>query len=109
MEIQSFYKIKGYRLADETINNLAKIKKETGISYNLLFAGFVNSFMNIKQSTRSGKVIWENIKEGEECPYCQQGQIIKRIGKYGSFWACSNFPNCGFTQSEKLTVKNKKD
>lgn len=30
------------------------------------------------------------------CPRCG-GSLVQRQGKYGSFWGCSNYPNCKFT------------
>ena len=30
------------------------------------------------------------------CPKCG-GKLVQRHGKYGSFWGCSNYPNCKFT------------
>ena len=34
---------------------------------------------------------------GTICPYCNT-QLIKRNGKYGAFWGCSNYPKCRFVQ-----------
>lgn len=33
----------------------------------------------------------------EKCPRCN-GQLIKRQGKYGDFYGCSNYPRCRFTK-----------
>lgn len=30
------------------------------------------------------------------CPRCS-GQLVKRKGRYGQFWGCSNYPRCKFT------------
>jgi ssDNA-binding Zn-finger/Zn-ribbon topoisomerase 1 len=95
------YKTKNFRLSEKTVENLDKIKNETGLSYNMLFTAIINSYMEIQKTNKIGKVIWDNIKEGDECPYCKIGTIVQRLGKYGSFWACDNFPNCGFTQGIK--------
>lgn len=101
MEIQTSYNLKCYRLSPKTIKNLEKLKLESGLSYNMLFTALYNSFMKIQETTKQGKVIWGDIKENDDCLYCKIGKIILRPGKWGSFWACSNFPNCGFTQSVK--------
>ena len=43
-----------------------------------------------------------NLKENEEniknniCPKCG-GKLIKRIGKYGEFLGCVNYPKCKYT------------
>lgn len=32
------------------------------------------------------------------CPKCG-GNLVQRQGKFGSFWGCSNYPNCKFTHN----------
>ena len=97
MEIQDSYQIKGFRLNKKTIESLGKLKKDKGLSYNLLFTYLLN--MEKQSTNKTGKIIWQNIKENEPCPYCKAGKIIKKSGKFGEFWACSEHPYCGFTQS----------
>lgn len=36
-------------------------------------------------------------KEEEKCPQCS-GKLVEKLGKYGRFWGCSNYPNCKFTK-----------
>ena len=47
---------------------------------------------NIKQAVKQTQA---TINAGI-CPKCG-GQLLKRNGKYGSFYGCSNYPNCKFT------------
>ena len=35
------------------------------------------------------------------CPRCKTGVMVKRSGKNGEFWGCSNFPNCRMTCNDK--------
>ncbi len=35
--------------------------------------------------------------EAHKCPMCQ-GKLVKRTGKYGEFYGCTNYPKCNFTQ-----------
>ena len=42
--MKSSYPIKTYRLNTKTIKNLEKIKKELGVSYNMLFTRFINKY-----------------------------------------------------------------
>ncbi len=37
------------------------------------------------------------ISEEMKCPRCN-GVLVRRIGKFGQFWGCSNFPRCHFTK-----------
>lgn len=36
-----------------------------------------------------------------KCPRCQQGIMVKRKGKNGDFWGCSNFPKCRMTCNDR--------
>lgn len=39
------------------------------------------------------------IPEEMKCPKCN-GVLVRRIGKFGQFWGCSNFPHCHFTKNK---------
>ena len=39
-------------------------------------------------------------KTGEKCPECGSDLVIRK-GRYGSFTACSNYPNCKYIKQEK--------
>lgn len=32
-------------------------------------------------------------------PNCQSGFLIRKKGRYGRFWGCSNYPDCKYTNS----------
>lgn len=40
-------------------------------------------------------------KEHEACPRCDTGFLVKRSGRYGSFWGCTNYSarNCDYTRN----------
>ncbi|UZE97535.1 DNA topoisomerase 3 [Alkalimarinus alittae] len=40
------------------------------------------------------------------CPKCQS-EMVERTGKYGKFWACSQFPNCKASLPWKLNTTKK--
>ena len=40
---------------------------------------------------------------GEKCPSCGSDLVIRR-GKYGSFTACSNYPECKYIKQEKKEI-----
>ncbi|MBR1858635.1 MAG: topoisomerase DNA-binding C4 zinc finger domain-containing protein, partial [Selenomonadaceae bacterium] len=35
--------------------------------------------------------------EGIACPLCKKGHLVRRNGRNGIFWGCSNFPKCRMT------------
>lgn len=39
--------------------------------------------------------------EGEYCPACLLGQIIKRTGPHSAFLACNRYPQCNFISIAK--------
>ena len=41
-------------------------------------------------------------RQGEHpCPRCGKGVLIKRHGRNGDFWGCTNFPHCRMTCNDK--------
>ena len=38
------------------------------------------------------------------CPSCQTGYFVKRTGKKGVFWSCSNYPQCNETRKDNNGV-----
>ena len=41
---------------------------------------------------------------GENCPECDEGEVVIRTGKYGKFKSCSRFPECKYTKNIVETV-----
>ncbi len=56
--------------------------------------------------TKAERVKIEVEKIGEKCPKCG-GELVIRIGKYGKFISCSNYPKCDYTREyvEKTGLK----
>ena len=84
--------IKSYRydvISDEDAEviaqRLATRNVRTGVSN-------IQHIRNIKKSTAEVK---RKVHEGI-CPRCG-GNLVRRTGSYGSFWGCSNYPNCKYT------------
>ena len=46
-------------------------------------------------------------KIGEECPECEEGQLVIRDGRYGKFISCDQYPKCKYTR--KIKDPNKKE
>jgi DNA topoisomerase-1 len=42
--------------------------------------------------------VFNNVDEQRECPACKVGKIGLRLGKFGAFLGCSNYPNCKYTR-----------
>ncbi|MBS3741161.1 MAG: type I DNA topoisomerase [Candidatus Cloacimonetes bacterium] len=62
---------------------------------------------NTKNFTRDEKgniQITKPTVSEEKCPKCG-GDLVLKEGRYGKFWACSNFPKCKFTKPHLLEEK----
>ncbi|MEJ2124846.1 MAG: type I DNA topoisomerase [Alphaproteobacteria bacterium] len=49
----------------------------------------------------------EDGADPRKCPSCENGQLGLKIGKFGAFVGCSNYPECKFTR--QFTDQNGKD
>ncbi|MDJ0625303.1 MAG: type I DNA topoisomerase [Candidatus Caenarcaniphilales bacterium] len=45
-------------------------------------------------------------KDPRKCPKCEDGKLGLRLGKYGAFIGCSNYPDCKFTKQLKVSDGN---
>ncbi len=41
----------------------------------------------------------EQYKKSKQCPTCHDGTLNLKLGKYGSFLACSNYPKCNYKKT----------
>ncbi|MBI4092027.1 MAG: type I DNA topoisomerase [Candidatus Levybacteria bacterium] len=53
---------------------------------------------HLKDAEDEKKIKIEPEKTGEKCPQ-DGGDVVIRIGRFGKFKACANFPNCKFKES----------
>lgn len=77
------------RLADEQVKRIVMCLKENNIR------GFVDDMTHVRNVQTAKQVITNKIYLGI-CPKCG-GSLVRREGRYGSFYGCSNYPKCKFT------------
>lgn len=53
--------------------------------------------------TVAEKVKLAEEKIGEQCPECG-GDLVMKLGRYGKFIACSNFPSCSYRRQYRETI-----
>jgi DNA topoisomerase-1 len=44
------------------------------------------------------RYVFYNVDEQRECPSCKVGKLGLKLGKFGAFLGCSNYPNCKYTR-----------
>ncbi|MCX7991775.1 MAG: type I DNA topoisomerase [Proteobacteria bacterium] len=61
---------------------------------------------NIRNFTKdkSGQIVVLNNKTDKKCPKCGAEMVVKR-GPYSNFLACSNYPNCKYTENITTGIK----
>ena len=78
---------------------------EGKINYINILREFYNEFEPSVKKAFDAMPKKEAEKTGEDCPNCGSPLVIRK-GKYGSFTACSNYPNCKYIKTEpKETVE----
>lgn len=57
------------------------------------------------KATAEGNDKPSGIPTGETCPECQKGELLKKAGRYGIFYGCSNYPECKFIKKLEKDAK----
>lgn len=76
-------------LTDEDVKTVVGILEGNNVREN------VSDWQHVKNIKVAARDVDEKIKSGI-CPKCG-GHLVKRNGKYGTFYGCSNYPKCRFT------------
>ena len=84
-------------------NDLDKIS-EGNIVWHDVLKNFYNEFEPAVQKAFDSLPKKEAEKTGEDCPECGNPLVIRK-GRYGSFVACSNFPECKYIKAEEKEEK----
>lgn len=56
-----------------------------------------------------GETDSEKYKQNKKCPSCADGTLNLKLGKYGAFLACSNYPECTFKKQIAKTEDGASD
>ncbi len=51
--------------------------------------------------TLEGKQLEGPKETGEKCPECEEGKLVERQGRYGTFISCSRYPKCKFIKKDE--------
>lgn len=92
---------------EESLDSIAAGRKEWQPTVGAFYAPF-HQTIERKQTTLSKQELTQT-STGERCPDCGHELVIK-LGRYGKFKACSNFPACKHTEpvgeEAKLSAEN---
>ncbi len=89
---------------EEGLDGVAKGKVE----WHKLISDFWEPFKVLLSEVESNsqRVRIETEKVGRKCPECGKGELVVRIGRFGKFISCSNFPECKYREKyvEKVGI-----
>lgn len=51
----------------------------------------------------------QDVKQNKNCPACADGQLTLRLGKYGAFLSCHNYPTCQFKKQITTNEEENKE
>ena len=83
----------------EQFENRIMNEDQVQMIYDAILTSNIDSKENRKQHVRSVRATIRNREEiisSGKCPRCR-GTLVKRQGKYGTFYGCSNYPKCKYT------------
>lgn len=58
---------------------------------------FIKKVANVEKNAERVKIEVE--ETGEKCPECKKGDLVIRMGRFGKFISCSNFPECKYKKN----------
>ncbi|AFC74083.1 type I DNA topoisomerase [Rickettsia montanensis] len=94
---------------ENELDEIAAGKLEWKAALNNFWSGFnhniesvneqkITEIISYVQKALDYHLFGEN-KESKVCPSCNTGELSLKLGKFGAFLACSNYPECTFRKS----------
>ncbi|UZE93457.1 MAG: type I DNA topoisomerase [Candidatus Nealsonbacteria bacterium] len=83
---------------EEDLDEIAKGEKKWVPVIREFYIPFEENLKKKEKEIPDKKLTYE--KTSKKCPKCG-GSIIIKLGRYGKFYACSNFPKCKYTEPLK--------
>jgi DNA topoisomerase I len=96
--VQYFPDIMDYQFTARMEDNLDEVA-EGDVDWVPMLGDFYRPFENsLKKARESIETIKQEEPVGRMCPSCGTGSLMYRYGKFGKFIACSNYPDCRYTE-----------
>ncbi len=106
--IENFSQIIDYQFTAKVENDLDEIA-EKKIAWKKVIKDFYQPFINnLKMKTKEIKKEDFQKDLGRKCPKCGN-KLIEKFGRFGKFIACSNYPECKYTEktAEDKAIEDK--
>lgn len=90
---------------EEDLDKVAEGKNDWEKMMGNFYKPYDKKIKDVTENSQRVKI--ETEKTGEKCPVCNDGEQVIRIGRFGKFISCSNFPECEYKAKylEKIGMK----
>lgn len=75
-----------------------KLGFDQQVPRNQMMTNVVRTVTNQKGRSPTKQLSPEELAKLRTCPRCNNGKLAEKSGKFGSFYGCTNFPNCRYTE-----------
>ncbi len=97
--VEYFPKVMDYDFTaqvEDDLDNIASGSKGWQKVIDNFYSPFENNLEEVEKKIKKEDVAQEKLEK--KCPECKKGELIKKMGRYGSFVACSNYPDCKYSR-----------
>jgi DNA topoisomerase-1 len=106
--IEHFPDVFEYQFTADMENQLDEVangKLKWATSIGTFWKPLAKKLVKVEKNAKRVKI--ETEKLGKKCPDCKKGELVIRIGRFGKFISCSEFPECKHTEKflEKINMK----
>lgn len=90
---------------EENLDKIADGKNKWTEVMKKFWGPFSKKLESVEKTAERVKI--ETEKLNIKCPDCKDGELVIRVGRFGKFVSCSNFPDCKHTEKflDKIGVK----
>lgn len=90
---------------EDDLDKVANGEKKWQNEIKTFYTPFEKKLETVTEKSKRVKIPTEKL--GRKCPDCKDGELVIRIGRFGKFVSCSNFPECKHTEKymEKIDMK----
>ena len=81
---------------EEDLDEVAMGKLDWKKMIKSFWQGFSKKLKKVEKN--SDRVRVETEKVGRKCPECKKGELVIRLGRFGKFISCDQFPECKHTE-----------
>ncbi len=81
---------------EEDLDKIAEGKEDWKSVLSNFYQPFIKNIKEKEEHLEKQNILEET---DQKCPDCKNGKIVIKLGRNGKFKACSNFPECDYTES----------